>query len=371
MTTFKFYVINTLAASLLAFKGKHPLHNNPFKYSFHKAKSEVSQYWETNIYRERTRIFKNFFNNLYTIGKRFYNDINSTTDIVVVIEPIIEPIILYTLNDTSGLVLVSNITEILEDYFDVGQFFSLDFWWPPNSLWKGYNLSKNESYFRSDFLSDYLYKIWYNINCIRRTDIIRDLIPSIYQEPIPEIGLLPCFWLVDPINYNGTTTITRYLLIKRAISTTFVDDLNSLTLCASYTGFFYFYDGILFPFRIALSSVLQPFTCELAKIGEPIYTLLRLLVLQPEKCTYNYKDIGQRIFCLASIFIGFGILFAIFVIPFLIICCCQCLEDFRRNIDRRKTENNEQKIILQKMEQDKLERKIDEISYDVSNLKQK
>jgi len=372
MTTFKFYAINTIAASLLSIKGKHPLHNNPFKYSFHRAKAETFNYWKTNTHKEKTRIFKNLFNNLYTVSKTFYSNMgNITTNMNVInIEPIIsEPLMLYTLNDTSNLTLVSNITQIIEDYFDIGQFFTLEFWWPDNSLWRGYNLSKNESYFRSDFLSDYLYKLWYNINCVRRTDIIRDLIPSIYQEPIPEIGLLPCFWLVDPINYNGTTTITIYILIKRPISTLFVDDLNSLTLCSSYNGFFYFYDGILFPFRIILSSILQPFTCGFASIGDPVYTLLRLLVFQPEKCAYSYKDLGQKIFCLASIFIGFGILFAIFIIPFFIICCCKCIEDFRRNTHRTRTGNNEQKIILQKMEQDKLEQKMYEISYKLEQQK--
>jgi hypothetical protein len=350
----KFYSYNFIKSSILAYKGIHPLHNNVFKYTFNRAYKRTYNYYTNEAFSGRTKPLKKLFIDFKNIVSKamrhyksseirynYYNK-NEFSGINRIIE---EPKILFALdsNDTVNLTLGFTGLNDTEGFLDLTIYFTLSAWLPIFSIWKGHNKSKNESNFRPEIPADYISKLLFNLNCIRRTDLMRDLFPSLYIPPNPYIGLMPCFWLPDPRNYNETST-TQFQLIKSLIPKKYKDSVRDLTICSEVSGFFFFYDSLFLPLRIMLSIIFQPLLCVFGQMGEPFYSLIRLLVVQPDKCSLDYLSYMPNILCSIIYFISFGILAIIFIIPFFLICITKCCSDCYKFLKFSELENNKQKL---------------------------
>jgi hypothetical protein len=351
--SFKYYSLKLIRSSILAYNNEHPLHNNVFKYAFNKAKERTYTYYTEHAFQKRTRPLKDLFLNL----KKIINRAGETYKISELrsnyyVNRDLEPKMMYALNDTTNLTTAPfpglNDTD---GFLDLSIYFTLAAWLPAFSGWKGHNKSNDESDFRPEIPADYIAKFLFNINCIRKTDIIRDLVPSFYIAPDPDVGKMPCFWLPDPYNFNHTTT-TQFQLIKSLIPAEFKKSVDDFSICSGLTGFFFFYDSFLLPLRITFSIILQPFLCIFGQLGEPFFSIVRLIVMQPDKCTFDYFEIMPTILCSIVNFIAFGILITIFIIPFLVLCLGKCCEDFYKfdrssdiELNKEKIENLESRVV--------------------------
>jgi hypothetical protein len=236
------------------------------------------------------------------------------------------------------------------EYWNLGIFFTKEFWWPPSSSWQSHNLLLNESTFDTNyFAANLLTKVWFNLECVRRSDFVKDFVSFLYKAPDPNIGEMPCFMVVDPKTYPNST-LTTFKKLNLILSSESKEKLLKLTLCEQFSGdgtFIYWFNAFFFIPKLFISPILQPLLCHVYTEERVINFILRVLVFFPEECEFKVTcENNDEFWCLSTLAAGFLII-QVLLLAVVIIFFNFCLsETFRRvkisnlgqNVEHNKTQ---------------------------------